>query len=251
MENKRFIYLIIIGLALALAIVYLVQIISITIGNSHETIINPAQILNEHIDKKEVIKEVAEEVFYGDISVSVIHSGDYNWIILNNDGLETIVDEAPLDWPTRMDSLSFKNLAFSPQGNYLTYEGIGWEWSVGRIYNIEENEIKVKYFDTQNYGFTPSEEYFYDCTSAGMSTGVGVVIRKGPDFTEILNQHFNDEPYPLASKCELNENASVLEIILYDYQGEEAGRQDRYLYTFSNNELIQTGSDTLSQVFSK
>lgn len=95
------------------------------------------------------------------------YQGD-NYVILTIDGEEVVVEQANDDFMKEIaNTLNFRNLHFSPQGNYLLYSAHGWEWSFGRIYDIANRRlILTKEVNTPHvFGVSQNEKYFYACAA--------------------------------------------------------------------------------------
>jgi hypothetical protein len=130
-------------------------------------------------------------VKFGNIAAYAARRGDKNYVFLNQNGKEVIIDQGIADYDQKYSNLgdvkSFGDIHFSPKGNFLLYRMYGWEWSIGYIYDIAKSKqitgtIATDLGAASDFGFTSDEKNFYMCSSAGMASGPGGKIYSVPGF---------------------------------------------------------------------
>ncbi|MFH1522189.1 MAG: hypothetical protein ABIE43_00005 [Patescibacteria group bacterium] len=127
------------------------------------------QVENGKLDTLLSEEITSEFKFFNSISVFTKNRLGYNYIILDKDSKEIVIEKAPDNYSGNLgEALFYVNPAFSPLGNYLTYQAYGWEWSFGNVYDISKNKIVLKLSSMYQYGFSNDEKYFYACGANDM-----------------------------------------------------------------------------------
>ncbi|GEM_PF-2673335 len=142
------------------------------------------------VDKKlktlastKLTSEVLEEVAHGNQKATLEWDNGFYKIYVLSDGRKTLASQHDT-----IDgiSLGIRELDFSPNGKYLTYELYDWEFGGVLVYDIAQHqEINQALDGTGLYGFTPDDEYFYLCSEAGISSG-DLVIVDLPGFNKMV-----------------------------------------------------------------
>ena len=113
-------------------------------------------------------KLTGEKAVFGNMEAFGMQKNGRNYMVLSVNGVETNIDQANdfrNDTPAPITSGRFTEPKFSPNGDYLVYRMIGWEWAATKIYDIKKKVLVTKMFSLYYYGFTDDEKYFYDCES--------------------------------------------------------------------------------------
>lgn len=130
-----------------------------------------------------------ETILSEEITSPIVKSGPYtsfvkrvnnkNYMVLSEDGQETIIDEGETFNENDSNigvSKYFSSPEFSSSNKYLFYETSGWEFTEGNVYDIQNNKVMIHTGEfVGDHGFTENEKYFFNCSSPGFSSGQGVV----------------------------------------------------------------------------
>jgi hypothetical protein len=164
--------------------------------------------------------EIHDRVSYNDeLSVHIDRSLKRSQVILTEDGKETIIKEAPKDWDKFIgESYSFVDPAFSPNGRYFTYVGLGWEWYNGWIYD-RETKKSTQLTSPFHKGFTKNEKYFFACANDHFSGDTYAKIYQLPEVREIYDVYkVNPKNEVFAYlDCEFDEENQKLYMNLRDW----------------------------------
>jgi len=105
-------------------------------------------------------------------------------ILKDNQGLETVIDEAKY-WEMNDESdlvakPEFNNFIFSPDNNFLYYfYSSGWEVTESFLYDIENKEkvdLGFPIYSENPPAFTSDSTYFYGCSQGGMANGGAIIF---------------------------------------------------------------------------
>ena len=166
-------------------------------------------------------------VSFGNMTAYSARRGDKNYVFLENNGKEVTVDQGDAqydtDYKNTPDVKFFFNPRFSPNGNYLIYTMVGWEWSVGYIYDIQKNKkitgmVANDLSGANIYDFTENEKNFYLCSSAGLDSGTGGRVYSVPGFNvvyDVLNDAENKNY--LSVDCSYNKGVNLISFTLSNY----------------------------------
>lgn len=194
----------------------------------------------------------SEEISFDNLSAFTKNTRGYNYVVLKKDGEEIIIDKAPDDPLNNIsESLFFTGLEFSPNGDYLKYKAFGWEWVIGRVYDINNNQQSLDLLSMAQNGFTNDEKYFYSCANNMMSGDSYVLIYSVPDFKMIKSGNdfgiFDEFFFNL--DCQLLPDENILEIVTSDFASEYENKDSKktviYEYSFDNQALISKKEDSL------
>lgn len=123
--------------------------------------------------------------------------GDQNYIVLTENGKETVIDQAGNDFEKQgIGAVKiFSDPKFSPSGRYLTYIVGGWEWSGTFIYDVKGKRQVANMDGPEKFGFAAGEKYAYGCMSPGMGGGTGDVysLPDGRKVFDIFDQKNIDQ----------------------------------------------------------
>lgn len=137
---------------------------------------------------------IPKPAIFGNLSAYVKEESDYNYMIISEEGIETIVDKGPMTYNGGVDGewgpVRFGDPSFSPKGNYLLYWAGMHEASSISIYDIKNKKGVISflaYSGDANIGFTPDEKYFYACSWGGMGSDALGNIYAVPSFKIIYD----------------------------------------------------------------
>lgn len=159
---------------------------------------------NKPISKYRVIMEVnnnklntisseqitSQEVKFKDYIAYTRTKSNKNEVVLIKNGQETIIASGDVGWNSD-NSRNFYSPEFSPLGNYLIYQTLGWEWSSPTLYNLNNGKIVKIDLSYADIIFTKDEKYLISCTSAGIGSGVSAIIYSTSDFS--IKKDFKNE----------------------------------------------------------
>ncbi len=176
---------------------------------------------------------------FGKITAYAARRGDKNYVFLNKNGKEVIIDQGDAHYDSNYQNISnvkhFSQPQFSPTGRYLTYSMSGWEWSVGYIYDTKKNEklggtLANDLSEAGIFEFTPDEKYLYMCSSSGMSSGPGGKIYSVPEFKIEYDLLENSQTKGFMSvNCSYDKDNSSILFQLSDYSNEDTVQNSRSL----------------------
>lgn len=149
--------------------------------------------VNGNVVKTVLLEEYMTDVAkYGTMTSYSARRGDKNYVFLNKDGKEIIVDQGDANYDSEYKNISdvkfFSDPQFSPNGNYLIFGMSGYEWSAGNIYDIQNSKkiggsVESDLSGVDIYNFTSDEKTLYLCSSAGMESGPGGKMYSVPGFS--------------------------------------------------------------------
>ena len=102
------------------------------------------------------------------------------YLIVYDGKEETVVDQNKTGKPT--EEIFFDGLRFSPKGDYLMYDRLGYEWFGAALYDIGSKKDIGLDASYSKADFTPDEKYFFTC---GASEFDGTFVGEAysvPDF---------------------------------------------------------------------
>ncbi len=195
------------------------------------------EVSGDIIKTKFIEEYLSEVVAFSNMNSYAAKRGDKNYLILNKNGKEIIVDQGEADYNESYDNIGgvkyFHDPKFSPNGNYLTYSMTGWEWMVGYIYDIK-NDKKIEgtaaadLGSTSQFDFTADEKNFYMCSSAGMASGPGGKIYSVPGFNveyDVLTDPRNDKFMTVI--CSYDKNNNSILFSLGEYMERDSVQTDK------------------------
>jgi len=140
--------------------------------SSNNPNISPAISAPEISPKTAEEKTINDKAVFGDMTAFAKQENGRNYMILSQNGVETILSQAD-DYREGMEDVGtvgvFSDPEFSPFGNYLTYSAIGWESFVTLIYDLKNKTAVPEMFFSALHGFSQDEKYFFDCEANAMS----------------------------------------------------------------------------------
>ncbi len=198
--------------------------------NSDEQIFhNTMEVENNKLKTIFTEEYLTDRVEFNDMIAFATKRGSKNYMVLQKNGKEFIVDEGYSDYNFEDESRNlsevkfFSNIKFSPKGNYLTYRVGGWEWSYENIYDISKNISITEKNDKMDLysaeiGFTDDEKYFYFCSSAGMASGPGGQVYSIPNFDLKLDVLKDDRVVDdfIYVDCDFNKNSNYIYFKLFN-----------------------------------
>lgn len=127
---------------------------------------------------KEILTETA---VFGKNKAYAMRRGDKNYVILEENGIETVVDQGVAEYTKEYDNMGdvkfFSDVKFSPNGNYVTYRMGGCEWHLGYVYDIKNHKIVLTQDSPNSFLFSDDGKYFVSCaTSAFSGTFDGLIF---------------------------------------------------------------------------
>ncbi|MDO8471605.1 MAG: hypothetical protein Q7S64_00435 [bacterium] len=137
-------------------------------------------------------KLIGETDTYQKQAVFAARRNNKSYILLSINKQEQVIDEA--DAPSEETGFSgetFTKPQFSPNGNFISYGVIGWEWYGTRVYDIKKQKIIFKEEDGGN-DFTPDEKYYYGCATNQFGGSAHGFVYQLPEFTK-LYELFDDK----------------------------------------------------------
>lgn len=208
--------------------------------NSSEMEFRVTMDVADNIVKTIFLEEYMTDVAkFGNITAYSARRGNKNYVFLNKDGKEIIVNQGDAQYDSEYKNISdvkyFSDPQFSPNGNYLVYTMSGWEWSVGYIYDIQKNKkisgtVADDLSGASIFDFAADENNFYMCSSAGMASGPGGKIYSVPEFKteyDVLNDPRSKNF--MSVDCLYDKNSSSIIFKLSDYSDGDNARSDKTL----------------------
>jgi hypothetical protein len=161
---------------------------------------------SEKPSSREVIS--SEKISFGEYHAYSKETAGKNYVILEKNGIETVVDEGDARYDERYSNLTsvkqFSDVRFSPKGNYVLYATIGWEWRATYIYDISQGKrvsVPMGEQSVHMIEFTPDEMFVYACSSESMASISSGGVYSIPDF---------DMKFDLSSYLKLGNESSYL-----------------------------------------
>lgn len=164
-------------------------------------------------------KLLSEIIVFGNMAAFSKQINARNYMVFSRDGIENIIDQAD-DFRDNMPSIAslgvFLDPQFSPNGNYLTYRVVGYEWSTTKIYDIKNKIVKPEYFSAYSHGFTDNEKYFYDCEANAFAGELYGRVFGLPAFGLKYDLSFekNENAASIGLNCEYDEYQKVIRFII-------------------------------------
>lgn len=190
-----------------------------------------AQIIeNDKVDvEREVVKEVdnnakmsldemkSEEIEQGNLKAFTKNENGYNYLIIRKDGVETVVDKAPDDPKKEIaDALIFNNLEFSKNGKYLKYSAYGWEWMLGRVYDIENNKRLFNMLSAFDFEFMNNGEFLFACAEDDFVGEYYAKVFKAPNFDIYNDVEIDTSTPPVDIECKYLKDENVFVVSQMD-----------------------------------
>ncbi|EKE21132.1 MAG: hypothetical protein ACD_7C00347G0004 [uncultured bacterium] len=207
-----------------------------------------ARVLND--GKIEIIttEEITfEMVKFGDYTAYAKKQNNKSFIVLEQYGVETIIDEGIAtynqDHLNLMEVKFFGDIKFSNSGKYLIYRMSGWEWSKNYIYDLE-NTKQIFEFDSGTSGFSKDEQSFFVCNSSGMSTSASGIIFTAPNFKKKF-ELFNSTNSNIADvECSYDEGKDELTFVYAKgcEQSNEKCKKNEIVYSFNEDKMVKSGT---------
>lgn len=177
--------------------------------------------INTKIDSGKISPILSEKiispfVYYGGMYAFAKELKGKNYVALFNNGKETIIQEGPAEQSSKF--ILFRNVQFSPKGNYLAYDLIGWEYFSPVLYDIENGkEIKLD-ASYSKAGFTSEEDYYFYCGASAFAGTAAAAILDVPEFASnkdacVMCQLNSD--YDSLLDCRYDENSKAIIFDLY------------------------------------
>ncbi len=175
---------------------------------------------------------VTDRIEHGDMVAYGAIRGDKSYVILEKDGREVIIDEGEARYDEKYTNINavklFQNVEFSPNGNYLKYVMMGYEWGSGYVYDIQNDKVVVESSRTLDIKFTPDEKYVYYCAGAGMINTREGIVMSVPNFKEefsVFGKAISGENYPKNNDyfkvvCDYNKDNDEIIFKLSDLDGD-------------------------------
>lgn len=174
-------------------------------------------------------KIFGEKVSFKNKSVFAKQRKGKNYLILSENNQEKIIDEANAsDEEDPAGGLFFSEPKFSPNGNFISYGVIGWEWYATRIYDIQKKKMTLELSYDNNNDFTPDEKYLYACTISAFSGEQHGNVYKLPDF-KVQYDLFSDSNSEnfMDVECNYDNTKKVIRFTLSDKYGDEQYNPDQ------------------------
>ncbi|EKE19357.1 MAG: hypothetical protein ACD_9C00041G0001 [uncultured bacterium] len=206
----------------------------------------------DSIETMSSVEILTEEVLFGDMKAYSIRKGDKNYVILEKNGKEEVVDQGDAEYiedergqyKNIANVKYFSNIKFSPKGNYLTYTMSGWEWGVDYVYDIGKKENVFNVSGTTSFEFSSNEKKFIACTVSGMASAIGGAIYSVPGFKVEYNVLDGIAEGDYSSvECKQGDNETV-EFVLNNNNWEGEGKEDKpanktIIYSLSQDKIIK------------
>ncbi|MDD3190134.1 MAG: Ser-Thr-rich GPI-anchored membrane family protein [Candidatus Pacebacteria bacterium] len=159
---------------------------------------------------------MAENVISGEYETFSVKRGEGIYLIVKRDKEEVIVDKGDYEFNEDHSNLveikRFSRFEFSPKNDFLLYTMTGYEWNVGKVYDIKGKKEVLSIVGAvlgENFGVTPDEKYIYACTSAGFSGGNPGEVYSVPDFKRVFEAAQSWGGY-MDSECEYNQEEDAI-----------------------------------------
>lgn len=192
------------------------------------------------------VRFLTEIISSGKYSAYAYKRGDKNYMVLSEEGKETIIDQGSASFDQTHSNIEevkfFYDPRFSPKGNYLAYSVGGYEWSFDYIYDLKlRKESMHSYYG--EFNFTPDESYVYRCASAGMVDSPAGDIYKAPDF-KIIYDVFNnlENKKYLSVNCDYESETESIVFWLGDYAEDKKDIKKKIRY------LLKEGREEIEKI---
>lgn len=156
---------------------------------------------------------------YGDMEVLVINDALKSVVLLRKAGKETILEQSLSGGnDDDVQRLNYAHPQFSPYGTYLTYEAMGYESGMIRVFNVKtltDINLPDQYPDvhySHHLFFTTDEQYLVACSQSGSQSGPGGWIFSTADFSNVFDLSSYLDEYT-SVKCMLENNTIVFELL--------------------------------------
>lgn len=102
----------------------------------------------------------------------------------------------------------YNHFRFSPSGRYVLFEGYGWEWMDGFVFDTEKATLVAKISTPDFFDITPDEQSLYSCASnffSGEQYGRVTRLKDGRVLIDIvpLITLEDENDYPLQIRCSM------------------------------------------------
>jgi len=172
--------------------------------------------------------KIGETIALNDSRAFTKNMEGYNYVILEKAGVEVVVDKAPDDPIKNVDkSLQFSELEFSPNGNYLKYKATGWEWEMGRVFDIKNNKQLLELDSPKDFGFMNNGEYLYACAQNDFVGVYYAKVFKAPDFNVYKEIEINTSTLPIDIECKYLKDENVFVVSQMDNEKGEMAEVER------------------------
>lgn len=185
------------------------------------------EVQNGKVNTLSAEKLIGEESKFGNLSAFVKNRQGRNFVVLRQNGQEQIIDQAGDDPIKDIQSLRFYDPVFSPQGSYLTYTGVGWEWSLDRVYDIKNKKIRLRLDSPFLVAFTPDEKNLVACADDHFIGARYGIVYSLPDFKvdyDVLDAPENSKYFTL--DCKYDKDRSVIRYSLSELWDEATQKTD-------------------------
>lgn len=210
------------------------------------------KIEDEKVHTISSVEILTAEVSFGDMKAYAIRRDDKNYVILEKNGKEEIIDQGDAEYikdeKGEYENLGnvkyFYNIRFSPKGNYLIYMMGGYEWSFSYVYDIAKKENVFNESAPSFFDFSPNEENLLVCTSSGMDSVASGIVYSVSDFKAKFNVLNGIADGSYSSVICKQGTDDTIEFVLNNNNWEGVGKEDKpeskiIIYSLSQNKVIE------------
>lgn len=185
------------------------------------------EVKDDRVNTLSAEKLIGEEAKFGNLSAFVKQRQGRNFVVLQQNGKEYIIDQAGDDPIKDIESLRFYDPEFSPRGNYLTYTAVGWEWLLGRVYDIKNQKTRIHLGSPSLFTFTPDEKNLITCADNHFIGDRYGIVYSLPEFKveyDVLDDPENSKYFTL--DCKYDKDQSVIRYSLSELWDEATQKMD-------------------------
>jgi hypothetical protein len=213
---------------------------------------NPTQydvvmnVIDNKIETKSSKEILAEPSRFGNMQASAIKRNNKNYVVLEKDGSETIIDQAVAEYDKDYKNIGdvrfFSDVKFSPKGNFVTYNVGGWEWGGTSVYDIAKKKIVFTQGAAREITFSDDEKNVFTCAASAFDGTFDGLVFASNNFDKPL---FDISKYDSeASKnyqsitCDL-ENSMVIFRLTDPWRDDVKQKEKTVTFSLSQNKVVR------------
>ncbi|MEI7891060.1 MAG: hypothetical protein WCI36_03760 [bacterium] len=197
----------------------------------------------ETMSSREILSEPS---IFGNTKVSAVKRNNKNYVVLEKDGSETIIDQAVAEYDKDYKNIGevrfFSNVKFSPRGNFVIYNVGAWEWGGTSVYDIAKKKIVFTQGAAREVTFTDDEKNVFTCAASAFDGTFDGIVFASNNFDNPL---FDISKYDSeASKnyqsitCDLDNGTVIFK--LTDPWGDSVKQKEKTItFSLSQNKVIK------------
>jgi hypothetical protein len=213
---------------------------------------NPTQydvvmnVVGNKIETKSSKEILAEPSKFGNMKAYAIKRNNKNYVVLEKDGSETIVDQAVAEYDKDYKNIGdvrfFSDVSFSPKGNFITYNSGAWEWSGTSVYDITKNKIVFTRGAARKITFSDDEKNAFTCAASAFDGTFDGLVFASNNFDKPLfkiSKYDSEVSKNYESiSCAL-ENDAVVFRVTDSWEGSVNQKEKIIKFSLSQNKVIK------------